>query len=153
MFESLREEEYERIDSKALREKDKVDYILELSKNYWDDFANLLNCSNEISGDELEKRVFDETKKAINSIGEHCRPIGVIIYDKESFKPFGVELGWLNTHAFSKESTSYILSPSEKGFEIYDGLSRISGRLPLREANEKIRQLTFPFMRDEITSP
>ena len=144
MFEFLREEKYERIDSEALRKKREVDYILEVSKNYYDDFANLLNCSNEISGDELEKIIFDETKKAINSIGGHCRPIGVIIYDKESVKPFGVELGWLNTHAFPKEGTSYMLSPSEKGFEIYDGLSRISGRLPLREANEKIRKLTFP---------
>jgi len=147
MTKTLREELYSKVDLGAQRKKEEIDYIFGIIEDpkYNPRLIELFGQNEEgkFTKQYLEKKVFEGTKRTIDSIEEYGIETGFRVYrgnPKKSTFPVGF-LEWVEI----KTKAGYrCLKPSKEGLEILNDLREIRGQFSVEETNEKIRKMRFP---------
>jgi len=147
----LQQELYSEAEVSAERKKQEVDYVLRICKENYDKLIEVFG--NEIKNSENPERVlYDKTLETINGFEkDFCQVVGISMFYENlgKLKLSAYLLGWVapkNISQIAEKKHSYLLSPSEKGLEILDGLRKIHGLKPIREA----RKASAEFIRRGI---
>ena len=139
MFESVIEEKKSEIDKLSERKKSEIDYIAKIAREYYDSLVTIFDPNRETPSRKLENIIFEETLRRIEIINEYCEPIGANLYHEDP-RHFDTQfqlkrLGWIDLYK-SPGIEALTIRTTEKGYEVLDGLRKIRGQIPKREANK-----------------
>lgn len=154
MDEGLREEKYKEINATAREKKREVSYILGVIEKHKEMLLDIFPTEMNFLDETFSMRIYDKVKEAIEGIKEYCYPGRYTIKRPlvSKSKHLEVRLGWIkeekvidgpdrnifNYHMNPGEiKVDYILSPTEEGLNVLDGLREIRGQVPIRGYIEK----------------
>ena len=147
MFESIIEGKKSEIDKLSERKKSELDYVARIAKEYYASLIKISNPEKRIPIEELERVLFEETMRSIEGIAEYCRSYGVHLYhgDPREYSNKLHKLGWIELYK-SQGIEPLCIRPTEKGYELLDGLRKIRDQLPVREANQESKKRLFDYI-------